>query len=302
MDKLVIAGGTGTIGQFLIQHLKERFSDIVVLSRSAGSGDGFRKVKWDGKEQGAWSRELDGADVVINLAGKSIQSRFTESNKKALYDSRVDTTTTIGTAIQLAERPPHIWFNASGAAIYPATGPAQANDETVKEIGEGFKSQLSVAWEEAALKFQREGTRQVILRITPVLNAEDGFLPPILRITRLGLGGRQGSGKQMVSWIHYQDLCRAVKFIMDHEGLSGIFNLAAPGPLTNADMMRKLRKAIGMPFGLPAPAFGIKLGAYIMGIEPSLILESSHVVPGALHKAGFDFSYPDFESAIENLI
>jgi uncharacterized protein (TIGR01777 family) len=299
--RLVIAGGSGTIGQHLISHFAQEFSDIVVLSRSAGKSKGYRRVQWDGRNQGDWTEVVDGAEVVINLSGKSIQSRFTEENKKLLLNSRVDSTKAIGLAIQEAKSPPTLWLNASGAAIYPATI-EQANDERVKETGKGFKSELSIAWEEAAKGFDIPHTRQVIMRITPVLTRKDGFLPPILTITRLGLGGPQGSGKQIVSWIHHKDLCRAMEFVMKNQEIKGVVNMAAPGPVSNKLLMRLMRKEVGMPLGIPAPEFAIKLGSRLTGVEPSLILESSHVVPGVLQTHGFRFEFPRLPEALRDLI
>lgn len=302
LRKMVIAGGTGTIGGYLINHFRQNYEEIIVLSRKEDSvEDDYRIVSWNAKDQGAWSKELDGADVVINLTGKSIQTRFTEENKKLLYSSRVDSTKAIGTAISNCKQPPRVWINASGAAIYPPTID-RANDETVKEVGQGFKAGLSVAWENAVNGFTLPETRSAIIRITPVLNAEDGFLPPIKIITRLGLGGPQGRGDQMVSWIHIEDLCRAIEFIIARDDLSGPINLASPHPIANKTLMRSLRKVLKVPIGLPAPAFAIKLGSVFTGVDPSLILDSSNVIPGRLTASGFEFKYPQIEDSLRSLI
>ncbi|NND95303.1 MAG: DUF1731 domain-containing protein, partial [Flavobacteriales bacterium] len=185
--------------------------------------------------------------------------------------------------------------------IYPSTID-QANDEDVKETGESFKSKLSIAWEAAVDEFNFARTRKVIARITPVLSNEDGFWPPVRTIARLGLGGPQGSGKQMVSWVHHLDLCRAFEHIIQKESLVGPINIAAPSPLENKTFMKKVRKAVGMPIGLPAPSFAIRLGSIFTGVDPSLILDSSHVIPSRLLKSGFDFTYAELDSALEDLI
>lgn len=300
--KLILAGGSGAIGTRLIEELAVRYDDIVVLSRSASRNmSTHRVVHWDAKMQGDWSKELDGADCVINLAGKSIQCRFTEENKPILWASRVNSTRAIGLAISECKQAPRTWINASGAAIYPESFDTPQSED-VLETGTGFKAQLSIAWEGAAQELPLPNTRQIITRITPVLDPDAGFIKPLKTITRFGLGGRVASGKQMISWIHYVDLCRAIRFLIVNESLDGVFNVAAPDAKSNADFMHSLRKAMGVPIGIPAPKFAIQLSGPFTGVEPSLILDSSYVGPQRLMKAGFKFKYPDLNLALAELL
>jgi uncharacterized protein (TIGR01777 family) len=299
--KLILAGGSGAIGTRLIEKLADRYDDIVVLSRSASRDmSTHRVVQWDAKTQGDWSAEIDGADCIINLAGKSIQCRFTDENKRILWDSRVDSTRAIGLAISQCKQAPKTWINASGAAIYPESFDTPQTED-VLEIGSGFKAQLSVAWEAAAQEFPLPNTRQIITRITPVLDPDAGFIKPLKAITRFGLGGRVASGKQVISWIHYVDLCRAIRFLILEESLDGVFNVTAPDAKSNADFMHTLRKVMGMPIGIPAPKFAIQLSGPFTGVDPSLILDSSYVGPQRLIKAGFEFKYPDLNLALAEL-
>ncbi len=296
--KLIIAGGSGTIGKLLIDHLQDRFQEIVVLSRSSDrQEDGYRIAQWDAKNLGSWTKEIEGAELIINLTGKSIETRFTEENKKILTNSRVDSTRAIGEAIKASTAPPEIWLNASGVAIYPSTTDTP-NDERITATGTGFKARLSILWEQAMNDFNLEKTRTVALRISPVLTEASGFLPPIKTIAKLGLGGKQGDGKQMVSWIHHRDLCRAVEFIIDHESMNGPVNLCSPNPLSNKQFMSVVRDSVGAPIGIPAPSFAIKLGSIFTGVDASLILDSSYVIPGILSREGFTFQFPELKEAL----
>ena len=256
--KLIIAGGSGSIGGHIIAHLKASFEDVVVLSRGASEQkEGYRIVHWDAERIGDWAQELEGAAALINLTGKSIQCRFTEENKRILWDSRVNSTSILGEAISKSERPPSVWINASGASIYPETFDIGCTED-VTEIGTGFLAKLSVAWEEAMHLHPCPNTRKVIARICPVLEANEGFLPPLKQLTKLGLGGQAGNGKQVISWIHHQDIARAFSFLIEQKELTGVFNLGSPDPRSNKEFMRVLRKTVGTGIGLPAPGFAIK--------------------------------------------
>lgn len=301
MGKLIIAGGSGSLGQRLIAYLSDSFDDIVILTRrTPGTHSDHREVQWDGQNQGAWCQELESAKVVINLSGKSIQCRFTEANKKALTDSRVLSTRAIGKCIADCERPPLLWINASGAAIYP-NSLTRPMTEVVEEQGEGFKAQLSVAWEAAAMEHKLEHSRQVIMRITPVLDQSSGMYPTLKQLSKYRLGGPAGRGDQIVSWIHHEDFCRATRFLIEDKRQKGVFNLAAPDARPNRSFMRALRKSLNVLIGLPAPAFGIKLSQYLTGVDPSLILDSSYVYPKRLLEAGFEFKFNNLDDAFEDL-
>lgn len=301
-SKLIIAGGSGSLGQHLIEQLSGAYEEIIVLSRGQDAQkEDHRVLHWDAQTQGAWSQALEGAHAVINLTGKSIQCRFTEENKKILLDSRVDSTRAIGQAIAACQDPPEVWLNASGGSIYPQTY-EQACTEAEQQHGEGFLAELSVAWEAAVHAVETPSTRKVIARITPVLDAGHGMLPPLLRISRLGLGGQAGNGRQMISWIHHEDLSAAIAFLLEGPRLEGVFNLTAPDARSNKEFMRTLRKALGAPIGLPAPAFAIRMSSLFMGVDPGLILDSNFVAPARLLEAGFTFSYPRLEAALSDLL
>ena len=300
--KLIIAGGSGSIGRELISHMKDDFNEIVVLSRSPSAvKQNHRMVQWDAETLDDWTAEVEDSTAVINLTGKSIQCRFTAKNKRLLWDSRIKSTEILGKAISNCERPPKVWINASGTSIYPETIAEGWTEETL-EVGTGFLAQLSAAWEEATKASPTPLTRKVITRICPVLDSKEGFLPPLIRLSRLGLGGKAGSGKQIISWIHARDLSSAFSFLLNHDELQGIFNLGSPDPRSNADFMRCLREQVNMPFGIPAPAFAIKLGSSVIGIDPSLILDSSYVLPARLQNSGFAFKFSTLEAAIEELL
>lgn len=298
---LVIAGGTGLLGQHLIEHLGSAFTDIIVLSRGKAEDLGiYRTVQWDAVNQGPWVNELKKATVLINLTGKSIQCRFTEENKKLLISSRVDSTRALGRALKENETNVKLWLNASGSAIYPQSWDI-AQDEGVEKIGQSFLSILSKSWEDA---FYEEDLplRRVAMRITPVLDREEGAFPPLRLIANTGLGGPQGNGKQMMSWIHIDDFCRAVAFLIEKEDIRGPVNLSSPNARSNASFMRALRKAVGMPIGLPAPAFAIQIGSRFTGVDPSLILDSRFLSPALLIQEGFTFEKGTLELAFEDLL
>lgn len=301
MNRLVIAGGSGSIGQRLIEHLSSRFEEVVILSRSASISNGkVRNRQWDAKQAGDWIEELESAEVLINLTGKSIQTRFTPSEQKLLRSSRIESTRALGEAIQACNTPPKLWLNASGAAIYPSD-PERIFDEECNEIGTGFLASLSKDWEDTFFRHSRADTRMVAMRITPVLDESSGVFPTLSRLARLGLGGVQGRGNQYFSWIHRIDLCRAVEHILSDERIQGPVNMSSPTPVTNKEFMKTMRKQIGIGIGLPAPEFAIRLGSVLTGVDASLILDSSRVFPKKLIDHGFMFNFPELADALPAL-
>lgn len=301
MKRLIVAGGSGSIGQRLIAHLSNSFEEVVILSRSTSRTNGrIRTRQWDAKHSGDWVEELEGADVLVNLTGKSIQTRFTPSEQMVLRSSRVDSTRAIGEAIKGCTTPPSLWLNASGAAIYPSD-PDTTFDEDSKDYGTGFLARLSKEWEEVFFHYSTEDTRMVAMRISPVLDESAGVWPTLCRIAKLGLGGPQGSGKQYFSWIHRIDLCRAVEHIISDDRIQGPTNMSSPSPMTNKEFMRAIREQLGASIGLPAPGFAIKLGSIITGVDPSLILDSSRFIPKKLLDHGFEFNYLELANALKAL-
>ena len=307
--KLVLPGGSGQIGSLLARAFAADGHEVVVLSRSAAEGPG-RVVVWDGKTLGPWAAELDGADVVINLAGRSVDCRYTDANRRLMMDSRVDSTRIVGEAIRRAKNPPPVWLQMSTATIYAHRYDA-ANDEATGRIGGGepgapgtwdFSITVAKTWEQTAESFDLPDTRLVLMRSAMVMSADrGGVFDVLLRLARLGLGGTAGDGRQFVSWIHGDDFVNAVRFLIARDDLSGPINLASPNPLPNKEFMRDLRRAWGQPIGLPATKLMLEAGAFFLRTETELILKSRRVVPGRLLDAGFAFEQPTWPQAAAEL-
>jgi len=267
-------------------------------------------MPWDARTLGAWASEIDGADVVVNLAGRNVNCRYTPANRQAIMDSRVDSTRVVGQAIAKAKRPPRVWLQSSTATIYAHRYDA-ANDETTGIIGGNepdapaswaFSIAVATAWEQAALDAATPQTRTVLLRSAVTLSPDrGGIFDVLLGLTRWGLGGTNGDGRQYVSWIHDQDFIRAVDWLIAHPSISGPVNLAAPEPLPNAEFMRTLRAAWQTRIGLPASRWMLSLGALLMQTETELILKSRRVIPGRLREHGFEFRFPTWSGAAKDL-
>lgn len=299
--KIVIAGASGFIGGHLIDRLSRNYT-VVTLTRSPMKRMGVSaSVVWDGKNQGDWAQVLDGAFAVINLSGKSVNCRFTEANKKAILDSRLDTTHAIGEAIEQCENPPSVWLNASGVSIYKESYD-EPQSEASTETDNDFLADVTKQWEEACLS-AAPNTRKVVMRTAVVLGAKEGSFPMIERLARFFLGGRQGSGKQYFSWIHIEDYCSVVEnVLLSDASVSGPVNMSAPQVVTNSEFMKAVRKGVGRPFGFPAPEFLLKIGARIIGTEPSLVLKSTYVIPAVLIEKKAKFSFPEIDAAIRDLV
>lgn len=310
--KWVLPGGSGQVGGILARALAARGDEVVVLSRdpSRGQHAGVKTVGWDARSQGAWAAEVDGADVVVNLAGRSVNCRYTARNRAAIMDSRVDSTRAVATAIAQAQRPPATWLQASTATIY-AHSYDRANDEATGTLGGDeagapstwrFSIDVAKSWEAAATAIDLPATRLVLLRSAITLSPDrGGIFDVLLGLVRRGLGGTSGNGRQYVSWIHETDFVRAVEWLVANQHVHGPVNLAAPQPLPNAEFMRTLREAWGARIGLPATAWMLEVGALFMRTETELILKSRRVVPGLLRDAGFEFEFPDWQSAARDL-
>lgn len=290
--KIILAGGTGFIGKHLADHFVAKGDEIVIFSRSNKPASGKIKfVQWDGKTLGAWKNEIDGADVVINLAGRSINTRYTEKNKKEVLESRLNATHIIGEAIKQSKQPPKVWVNMSSATIYE-NSETSPQDEFSGKIGDDFSMNVCKAWEKTFYNEVVPDTRKIVARLSIVLGDDGGALKPFQKLAKFGLGGKMGSGKQMMSWVHIDDVVRAIDFLIQHETFSGIFNITSPNAISNKVFMKTLRKAAHMPIGIPSAEWMIKIGAFIIGTEPELILKSRWSVPKKLLEAGFVFEYP----------
>lgn len=308
--KLVIAGGSGQVGALLVRAFQTDGHELVVLSRVARAAP-CRVVVWNPRHIGDWSREIDGADVVINLAGRSVNCRYTARNRAEILQSRVASTRAIGSAIANSARPPRAWLQASTATIYSHRYDAP-NDELCGAVGGDesntpatwrFSIEVARAWEGALEQAHVPATRKVALRSAIVMSpSEGGAFAVLLRLARIGLGGRAGSGRQFVSWIHDSDFVKAVLWVIEHEQLDGAVNLAAPNPLPQEDFMRGLRRAAGVRLGLPATELMLEVGAIVLGTETELILKSRRVVPTRLLESGFTFRYPHWAEAARDLV
>ena len=307
--KILIPGGSGQVGTILARAFHGEGHEVVVLSRAPRTAP-WRVVAWDGRTLGAWTHELDGADVVINLAGRSVNCRYTRRNRQLIMDSRIESTRAVGEAITKADRPPALWLQASTATIYAHRYDAP-NDEATGILGGSepdvpstwrFSIDVARTWEETAQSFDLPDTRLVLMRLAVAMSPDrGGTFDFLLGLVRRGLGGTNGDGRQYVSWIHEQDFIRAVNWLIERDDLAGAVNLAAPNPLPNAEFMRVLRQAWGTRIGLPASDWMLEVGTLLMRTETELVLKSRRVVPGRLVENGFTFDYPAWPEAAEDL-
>lgn len=300
--KIIIAGGTGALGSLIADHYRnEEDVELVILTRIKKTDvDNIRYVQWDARTLGEWAGELEGAKVVINLVGKSVNCRYTSENKKEIIRSRVESTVVIGEAIKAASHPPEIWINAGSAAIF-GNSAAVFKTET-SAVGEGFSPEVCKAWEKAFAEAYTPETRKVFLRAGIVLQKKKGVLLPFVNLARWGLGGAIGSGQQYITWIHEQDFVNLISWLIAREDISGIVHAASPLPVQNREFMSAIQKALGIPFGLPSPAFLTKAGAYIIGTEPELVLSGRRVTSEVLKSGGFRFAYPEIQEALKQLL
>ena len=307
--KIVIPGGTGQVGTVLARAFHEDGHEVAVLSRHSAKLP-WRVVRWDGETFGDWASEIDGANVVINLAGRSVNCRYNENNRTEMMDSRVDSTRVVGEAIFNAADPPKVWLQASTATIYAHSYNAP-NDDVTGIIGGNepdapdtwnFSIDVATAWERVTNEADTPHTRKVLMRSAMIMSPDrGGIFDTMLGLVRLGLGGTAADGRQYISWIHDLDFIRSIYWLIDHQELSGPINLASPHPLPNKEFMRVTREAWGMPIGLPAAKWMLALGAFLMRSETELILKSRRVIPKRLTDSGFKFEFPTWEAAAEDL-
>ncbi|MFE9408591.1 TIGR01777 family oxidoreductase [Streptomyces sp. NPDC006704] len=306
--KVVIPGGTGQVGSILDRALTAAGHDVVILTRRPR---GPRQVGWDGETPGAWTDVVNGSDVVVNLAGRSVNCRYTEANLRAMMDSRVRSAQVVGRAIADAARPPALWLQMSTATVYAHRFDAP-NDEASGILGGAepdvpgywaFSVEIAKAWEAAQEEARTPYTRKVALRSAMVMSPDRGGVFDVLsKLARLGLGGPVAGGAQYVSWIHDHDFVRALRFLVERDDITGPVNLAAPAPLSQRAFMRALRAARGIPVGLPATRWMAGLGAFALRSDTELLLKSRRVVPGRLLDAGFTFAYPEWPGAVADLV
>lgn len=300
--KIVLAGGNGHLGKVLADYYKHKANEVVILARrEKETVHNIRTVVWDGKTWGKWAAELVNADILINLCGKNVNCRYTEKNKAEIFASRVVPTELLGQVINDLVEPPKLWLNASSATIY-RHAEDRPQDEETGEHGEGFSVDVCEAWEYAFNKYDTPKTRKVAMRISMVMGHDDSVFPRLRALVKLGIGGRQGNGRQYVSWVHEEDVARATEWLADHPELDGAVNCTAPDPVRNNEFMRIIRKAFGCPFGLPSPKWLLEIGSFFIRTETELILKSRWVLPKRLMDSGFVFEYPDEGRAIADLV
>jgi uncharacterized protein (TIGR01777 family) len=305
----VIPGGSGQVGTILARAFHRGGHEVVVLSRRAQLQP-WRSVAWDGATLDNWSKEVDGCDVVINLAGRSVNCRYTEANRAEILDSRVRSTRVIGEAIAASMRPPRVWLQASTATIYAHRYDAP-NDEATGVLGGEepdapsswrFSIEVARAWEDAFNDAKTDRTRKVALRSAMTLSPDPGgVFDTLMGLVRHGLGGSSGDGRQFMSWIHYEDFVAATRWLIDHDEVDGVVNVASPNPLPNTEFMRLLREAAGVHVGLPSNKWMLELGAVFMGTETELVLKSRRVVPARLIEQGFKFRFATWPDAARDL-
>jgi uncharacterized protein (TIGR01777 family) len=309
MRKIVLAGGSGQVGNLLRRHFAALGDKVIVMTRNPASGDGF--IQWDGRTLGDWTRELEGADLVVNLCGRSVNCRYHSRNRQTILVSRIDTTRILGEAIERTEEAPRVWMNASTATIYRYALDRDMDEQTGElggdelDVPETWRFSMDVArrWEEAFAKALTPGTRKIALRSAMTMSPDrGGVFDTLLGLVRKGLGGQQGSGRQFVSWIHEADFAAAIECLLADVRFEGPINLAAPNPLPNCEFMADLRKAYGISFGLPSSRWMLELAALVLGTETELVLKSRRVVPGKLLQGGFRFEFPEWSEAARNLV
>jgi uncharacterized protein (TIGR01777 family) len=268
-------------------------------------------VAWDGLTPGEWIADLEQSDVCINLAGRSVNCRYTEANRRTICESRIRSTSLLNEAIASFQHPPRLWVNASTATIYRHSLDRVMN-ETDGELGGNepgapdtwnFSIDVAKGWEAAFFSIPTPLTRKVATRSAMTFSPDrGGVFDVFLGLVRLGLGGRQGTGTQYVSWIHEADFVRAIDLLIAREEFDGVVNLASPNPLPNDEFMRVLRDAWGIRIGLPSPGWIIEAGTWLMRTESELVLKSRRVVPGRLLDAGFQFLFPEWRAAARDLV
>lgn len=300
MSKIIIAAGTGFLGQVLTQYFKNKYNEIVVLTRGKSENrNAIKYMHWDAKTLTGWETELENADILINLAGKSVDCRYTEKNKQEILASRIDSTAILNLAVLSCTNPPKHWLNSSTATIYRHSEDKQMTEES-GEIGDDFSMNVAKAWEQTFFEVPTKNTLKTALRTSIALGKNGGAFIPLKRLAQFGLGGKQGNGNQFVSWIHEYDFARATEFIIEKE-MVGTVNVVAPNPIRNKDFMKQLRKTIGIPIGLPTPLLLLKLGARIIGTEPELVMKSRNVIPERLLQKDFKFEFDTLDKTLQNL-
>lgn len=291
--KVVLAGGTGFIGEYFKNKFKELGYEVHIISRQK------QHISWEDKL--SIKEALEDTELLINLAGKSVNCRYNEANKNEIMNSRIRTTKILGEAIQACTNPPAIWMNSSTATIYRHAEDRPMTEEK-GEIGSGFSVNVATNWEKTFFSFDLPKTRQIALRIAIVLGKDGGVMTPYRNLVKFGLGGIQGTGNQKFSWIHIDDLFQIVLFLKDKEELSGVFNCSSPQPVSNRELMKELRKTMNVPFGLPSPKWMLEIGSLLIKTETELVLKSRWVLPDRLEREGYTFTFKTLDKTLQDIL
>lgn len=299
--KVVIAGGTGFLGNKLVRHFEGDSNEVFVLTRGKSKVIGTTNfVQWDAFSEGEWEKCLINTDVLINLTGKSVNCRYTDSNKKEIISSRVNATQALQKAINKLPKKPNLWINASAASIYGQHPEVLMTEQSVSR-GDDFSALVAQKWEESFFREYSTDTRKVALRISLILGKSGGVFPVFKKLTRLGLGGKMGNGKQKFGWVHIEDVVRMIDFSIQNDELSGPVNCVSPNTPTNQEFMEGMRKSLKVPFGIPQPKFLLDVGGFFIGTESELILSSIYAYPKQLIDHGFKFKFENHQDALSDL-
>ncbi|WMX16053.1 TIGR01777 family oxidoreductase [Aureispira sp. CCB-E] len=304
MPQLIIPGGSGFLGLELARHFDAKGWDVCVLSRQKKAAIGrIQFEQWDGKTLGDWTKVIDGADVVVNMAGRTVNCRYNALNRKQILDSRINSTRILGEAIAQAQTKPKVWINSSSATIYEDTrGQAPANDEYNGTIGTDFSMNICKAWEKEFRAAPVDSVRRIALRTAIVIGKEPGgAMEYLINLSKFWLGGTQGGGNQFISWVHLYDFSRVVEFLIEQAHIDGVINCAAPNPVTNKSFMKELRQQLGRSWGLPIPKTLLEIGAVFLQTQTELVLKSRKVVSKRLEEEGFQFEYPTIQAAFKEI-
>ncbi|MDP5277243.1 TIGR01777 family oxidoreductase [Chengkuizengella axinellae] len=293
MKKVILAGGTGFIGDYFKNKFKELGYEVYIISRQK------QHISWEDKLE--IIEALEDTELLINLAGKSVNCRYNEENKNEIMNSRIRTTTILGESIQACKNPPKIWMNSSTATIYRHAEDLPMTEEN-GEIGTGFSVNVATNWEKTFFSFDLPKTRQIALRIAIVLGKNGGVMTPYRNLVKFGLGGVQGTGNQKFSWIHIEDLFQIVLFLNNKEELSGVFNCSSPKPVSNRQLMKDLRKTMNVPFGLPSPKWMLEIGSLLIKTETELVLKSRWVLPERLEREGYTFTFKALDKTLYDVL
>ncbi|MDP9097813.1 MAG: TIGR01777 family oxidoreductase [Verrucomicrobiota bacterium] len=298
--RIVLAGGSGFLGQRIARTLLDKDYEVEVLSRGASrDSSGIRQLQWDGQTLGAWSKSIEGAKAVINLTGRSVNCRHSPENRREIMESRVNSVRVLGEAVARSNQPPEVWVQASSLAIYGDPGDRWCDEDAPH--AEGFSEEVCTRWEGEFEKIHAPEMRKVVMRIGIVLDRDQGALPVLAKLTKLFLGGSVSHGRQYVSWIHSADLTRMFVEAIERSDVAGVFNATGPNPVTNAEFMRDLRRTLHRPWSPPVPAWATHIGAFFMRTEPHLALTGRRCRPKRFLESGFHFEFPELRGALSDL-